>query len=111
MVAAAIALAALTTAFGAFLWNMSSRNEEIAGKLSTETESVHDTIEQHIRDIDRYGSTPSDARASVPALRGVIERQNGEIIGLSNKVLKMQSELDIIKLKLCDRNRPDIKCP
>lgn len=111
MVAAAIALAALTTAFGVFLWNMASRNEEIAGKLSAETETAHGAIDQHIRDVDRYGSTPNEARASVPALRGVIERQNDEIIRLSDKVLKMQTELNNIKMKLCDRNRPDVKCP
>ena len=106
IVAAAIALAALTTAFGVFLWNMASRNEEIAGKLSTETESVHGAIDQHIRDIDRYSSTPSEARASVPALRGVVERQQGEIKQLSDQVSEMKAELERIKPKPRDPNRP-----
>lgn len=111
MVAAAIALSALAVTFMNFNNGLSGRNEEIAGTLSTETNSIRSAIDQHIRDVDRYGSIPNEARASVPALRGVVERQNAEIIRLSDKALKMQAELDTIKLKLCDRNRPHIKCP
>jgi deoxycytidine triphosphate deaminase len=106
MVAAAIGLAALALTATGFLISLSGRNEEIAGKLSTETVSVRGAIDQHIRDVDRYGSTPTEARASVSALRGEVERQQGEIKKLSDQVTELKAELDRVKPKPRDPNRP-----
>lgn len=103
MVAAAIALAALTTAFGVLLWNMSNRKEDIESKLLADTEAAHDTIDRHIRDVDRYGAEPVEARASVPALRADVERQQAEIDALAKQVSGLKAELDLIKPKPRDR--------
>jgi deoxycytidine triphosphate deaminase len=111
MVAAAIALAALSVAFMSFHNGLSGRNEEIAGTLSTETALARDAIDQHILDVDRYGSVPDEARSSVPALRGIVERQQGEINKLSGQISVLTSEIERLKPKPCDRNRPGIRCP
>lgn len=106
MVAAAIALAGLTMAFWNFNSGLSLRNEEIAGKLKSDTEAVRTAFDRHVSDIDRYGSSSDDARASVPALRGDIERQRAEIDALSQQVSKLKTELERIKPKPRDPNRP-----
>lgn len=106
MVAAAIALAALTMAFWNFNSSLSSRNEEIAGTLKTEAEAMRTALDRHVSDIDRYGSTSDDARASVPALRADVERQRTEIDALSKQVSDLKSELDRVKPKPRDPNRP-----
>lgn len=106
MVAAAIALAALTIAFWNFQSGLSTRNEEIAGKLSTETDLVRHTLDQHIRDVDRYESIPNEARASVSALRGKVENQQNEIKLLSDQVSELKAELERLKPKPRDPNRP-----
>lgn len=106
IVAAAIALAALTTSFGVFLWNMASRNEEIAVKLSAETTSIHGAIDQHIRDVDRYGSTPKEAGASVSALKGELDHQKQEIKALSSQISDLKAELENLKPKPLDPNKP-----
>lgn len=111
MLAAAGAILAVSLTSAGFLTNLAGRNEEIAGKLLNETTAVRGGLDQHIRDIDRYASTPDEARASVPALRGEFERQQGEIKQLSDEISGLKAELDRIKPKPCDLNRPHIKCP
>lgn len=106
MVAAAIALAALTMAFGVFLWNIAGRNEEIAGTLKSDTEAVRTALDRHVSDVDRYGSTSNDARASVPAVRGDMERQRAEIDALSKQVSELKAELERVQPKPRDPNRP-----
>ncbi len=100
MIAAAGAILAVSVTFVVFLTNLASRNEEIAGKLSTETTAVRGAIDQHIRDVDSYASTPDEARASVSALRGEVERQQGEIEQLSDQVSELKAKLGCNKPKL-----------
>ncbi|MBN8818386.1 MAG: hypothetical protein J0I80_06660 [Sphingomonas sp.] len=104
MVAAAIALAALTMAFWNFNNGLAVRNEDIAGKLKSETEAVRTALDQHVNDVERYSSAPDDARASVPALRGAIERQRAEIGALSKQVSELKAELERTKPKLSNPN-------
>jgi phage shock protein A len=104
MVAAAIGLGALAFTASGFLSNLSARNEDIAGRLKSETESAQSAIAQHISDVDRYGATPDEARTSVPALRGVVERQQSDIKKLSDQVSELKAELDRIKPKTGDPN-------
>jgi deoxycytidine triphosphate deaminase len=111
MVAVAVGLLALGFTASGFLSSLSARNEDIASTLSTETASARDAIDQHILDVDRYGSVPNEARSSVPALRGIVERQQGEINKLSGQVSVLTSEIERLKPKPCDRNRPGIRCP
>lgn len=111
MIAAAGAILGISVTFVVFLTNLAGRNEEIAGKLSTEATSLRGAIDQHIRDVDRYGSIPNEARASVSALRGDVERQQDEIKRLSDQLSQLKAELDRLKPKPCDLNRPDIRCP
>ena len=111
IVAAAIALAALTIAFWTFNSNLSSRNEELATNLKSDTEAMRTALDQHVGDVDRYASTPTEARAALPALRGQVGQQQVEIEKLSEQVAELKAELELVKPKPCDRNRPDIKCP
>lgn len=106
MVAAAIALAGLTMAFWNFNSGLSSRNEQIVETLKSDTEGVRTAFERHVNDVDRYGTTSNDARASVPALRGYVQRQRVEIDALSKQVSELKAELERIKPKPHDLNRP-----
>ncbi|WP_446325461.1 hypothetical protein [Blastomonas sp. CACIA14H2] len=106
MIAAAGALVTISVAFVVFLVNLSNRNEEIAIDLKNETESARSAIQKHISDVDRYGTTPDEARASVPALKAVVERQQDDIRRLSDQVSELKAELDSIKPKPRDPNRP-----
>lgn len=106
MVAAAIALAGLTMAFWNFNSGLSSRNEDIAVALRSDTEAVRAALDQHVSEVDRYGSISNDAQASVPALRGEVERQRAEIEALSQQVSELRAELERIKPKPRAPNRP-----
>lgn len=106
MIAAAGALITISVAFVVFLVNLSNRNEEIAVDLKNEAEAARSAIKQHISDVDRYGTTPDEARTSVPALRGDVERQQGEIKKLTDQVSELKAELERIKPKPRDPNRP-----
>jgi deoxycytidine triphosphate deaminase len=106
MIAAAGALVTISVAFVVFLVNLSNRNEEIAVDLKNEAESARNAIQKHISDVERYGTTPDEARTSVPALKAVVERQQGDIQRLSDQVSELKAELDRIKPKPRDPNRP-----
>jgi deoxycytidine triphosphate deaminase len=106
MVAAAIGLAALAMTAVGFLSSLSGRNEQIAGQLTKDSEAARRSLDEHISEVDRYGSTPNEARASVPALRGQVERQQVEIKALTDQVSKLKTELDRLKPKPRDPNRP-----
>ncbi|WBY16695.1 hypothetical protein PF049_00565 [Erythrobacteraceae bacterium WH01K] len=106
MVAAAIALAGLTMAFWNFNSGLSSRNEEIAGTLRSDTEAMRSALERHVSEIDRYSTAPDEARASVPALRGEVERQQAEIDALSRQVSDLKAELERVRPNPRDPNRP-----
>lgn len=105
MIAAAVAILAVSVAFSTFLWNLSNRNEDLAGKVYSETKSLNDVVNKHIRDIDRYSSVPNEARASASALRGDVERQQVEIKKLSNQISELKAELDRVKMKPYNPNR------
>lgn len=111
MVAAAVGLMALGFTASGFLSSLSARNEDIAGKLKTETDAVRNAVDQHVRDVDRYSTAPDEARTALPTLRGQVEQQQVEIEKLSEQVAELKAELERVKPKPCDRNRPDIKCP
>ena len=106
MVAAAIALAALSTAFGAFLWNIASRNEEVAGKLAEQTRTLQSDLNHHIADVEQYGTKSVEESASIAALRGQLERQQDTIGKLNGQVSALKAELERIKPKPRDPNRP-----
>lgn len=106
MIAAAGALVTISVAFVVFLVNLSNRNEEIAVDLKNEAESARNAIQKHISDVERYGTTLDEARTSVPALKAVVERQQGDIQKLSDQVSELKAELDRIKPKPRDPNRP-----
>lgn len=106
MIAAAVAILAVSIAFSTFLFGLSNRNEDLVGKFSTETKSLSQVVDQHIREVDRFGSTPNEARASVSALRGQVERQQGEIKKLSDQVSELKADLTRVKPKPQDPNRP-----
>jgi deoxycytidine triphosphate deaminase len=99
MVAAAIGLAALALTAAGFLGNLSARNEDIATKLKVDTEIAKKAIDQHVEDVDRYGSAPSETQASVPALRGKIEQQQIEIDTLANQITELKSKIEPAKPK------------
>lgn len=82
------------------------KNEEIVGKLMSDTEAAYTAIDGHIREVDRYSSAHDEARPSVPALREDIKRQRSEINALSEQVSELKAELERIKPKPLDRNRP-----
>jgi deoxycytidine triphosphate deaminase len=106
MIAAAGAILGVSATFVVFLTNLAGRNEEIAGKLATETTSVRGAIDQHISDVDRYGSTPNEARAALPALRGQVQQQQFEIKKLSDQVSELRADLDRVRPKPRDPSRP-----
>ena len=106
MIAAAVAILAISIAFSTFLFGLSNRNEDLAGNISRETKSLRGAVDQHIRDVDRYGSTPNEARASVSALRGEVERQQEAMEKLSDEISELKADLEQIKPKPRDPNRP-----
>jgi deoxycytidine triphosphate deaminase len=94
MVAAAVGLAALCLTGVGFLTNLSSRNEDLAGKLRSETETAQKAIDDHITDVDRYGMQPAEVRATVPALIREVNKQNAEIADLKKQMngIKLEAE-------------------
>jgi deoxycytidine triphosphate deaminase len=92
-------------------WQYYDDNQTDIGGIRDKTTGLEKSFDQHVKDVDRYASNPNEAKAALPALKGQVEQQRVEIDKLLGQVSKLRSELDIIKLKLCDRNRPDIKCP
>jgi deoxycytidine triphosphate deaminase len=106
MVAAAVGLMALGFTASGFLSSLSARNEDISSRLRTETDAVRLTVDQHVKDVDRYSNLPDEARASVPALRGEVERQQVRIDALSKQVSDLQKKLERVMPKPRDPNRP-----
>lgn len=106
MIAAASAILAVSVTFVIFLINLASKNEEIASKLATEATSARSEIDEHIRDVDLYSTTPNEARTSIPALRNEVKQQQTKIDALSKQVSELQAELDWVKRKRYDPYRP-----
>lgn len=110
MVAAAVGLGALGISGMGFLNSLAGRNEDIATKLRVETEDVQRSIEQHIEDVDRYGSKETEAQTSVPALRARIEQQRREIAALRARTEALTGRVDLLDreaaLIRARRNRP-----
>ena len=87
-------------------WQYYHDNQTDIGGIRDQITSLEKSVDQHIRDVDRYGSTPNEARASVSALRGEVESQQVEIKKLSDQVHELKAELDGNKPKPRDPNRP-----
>jgi deoxycytidine triphosphate deaminase len=101
LIGAAVGFLAVCIAATSFLFNLSSRNEEIAGRLSDNTTAAQQSIERHINEVDRYGLQAVEARAFRPAIRSDLVRQDQAIAQLSSE-LKFQ-KLEIERLKQQDQ--------
>jgi deoxycytidine triphosphate deaminase len=94
MIAAAVGFLGICFAALNFLFNLSSRNEEIAGAVKAEAEAAHSSIEEHVIDVDRYGLQAAEVRASVPSLRRKVEQQQREIADLKKQTAEIKGQLD-----------------
>jgi phage shock protein A len=93
MIGAAIGFFAVCVAATGFLFNLASRNEDLAGKLRSEAETAQKSINDHIVDVDRYGLQPAEVRASVPALQHRIDEQRLEISNLRQDLEQTRAQL------------------
>ena len=94
MVAAAIGLCAFAGTAAGFLYNLGSRNEDIAVRLQGSTGEVGRALEQHFDSVARYGSLPNEARAQVPMLRVELARQRAENVRQRGEIERLTRRLD-----------------
>jgi uncharacterized protein HemX len=97
LVAAAAALVGIVIAAIAFGLNLSSRNEDIAVKLRSDTESTQRAIEEHVTDVDRFGTQSAEARAALPGLHRQLADQRREIEALRQQILRLDARLGQLK--------------
>jgi deoxycytidine triphosphate deaminase len=97
MMAAGIALASLIVSGLSFVSNLSSRNEEIAVRLRTQTDEAQHALKEHITDIDRYVAQPLETRAALPGLRRTVESQQREIVDLKRQIQQLRSNFAVVE--------------
>lgn len=102
----ALSAVGLTATVAGLSWQYYDDNQTDIGGIKDKATNLEKSIDQHIRDVDRYGSTPIEARASLYVLRGEVEQQQAKIKKLSDQVSELKAELDRIKPKPRDPNRP-----
>jgi len=97
MIAAAVGFVALCIAGAGFLFNLSSRNEEIANSLRTRAETAQSSINQHLIEVDRNGTGPMEGRASVASLRDIASQQQREITELKRQVDLLNAQINSLQ--------------
>ncbi len=97
LVAAAFTLVTIIVGSTAFLFNLSNRNEDIAVKLRSDTETTQHAIEEHVTDVDRFATQPAEARAALPGLRRQLADQRRQIDDLKQQIVRLDARLDQMK--------------
>lgn len=94
MVAAAIGLCAFAATAASFLYNLSSRNEDLAVRLQGSTNEIGRALAQHVDGVARYGSLPSEARAQLPILIAELARRRTESDRQRDEIQLLKERLD-----------------
>lgn len=104
--AGAISVFALAATVAGLSWQYYDDNQADIGEIRAASEATSDRLDRYILDVDRYGQETNEARASVPALRARIESQDEQLRALQRRQNELQAELDRIKPKPRNPNRP-----
>lgn len=94
IIAAIVGLGSLIFAASNFFGGISARDEQIASDLRTQTLETQEELQRHVIDVDRYGSRASESAASVPAIRGELDRQRREIAELQKRLNDQRRALE-----------------
>lgn len=102
----ALSAIGLTATVAGLSWQYYLDNQNGIGGIRNKTTELEKSLDGHMRDVERYGSLPNEAQASMSALKGDVARQQVELKRLSDQISQLKAELDRSKPKPRDPNRP-----
>jgi deoxycytidine triphosphate deaminase len=105
MIASAAGILSVCIAAAVFIWNISARNEDIAGRLQKQVAESADKIDGHLKIVDDPQARASEAVKTLEYLRQEAAQRRKAISVLENQVKTLTRDVEQLS-KPKDPNRP-----